>query len=82
MTAARSILVAHAHGRDQAQQWFERQSTDILPPADLMAWRAICFADAINAFEQNPEFMAHLGAWETGFDTATGNAPGTEKFER
>ncbi len=60
--------MAHSIGIDCAQEWIDRAPDDTSPPASATAWRARCYADAVHEYEDRPDFLQLLAAWEQGFD--------------
>jgi hypothetical protein len=73
-TAQGRIGRAHAIGCDCAHEWLNRRAEDATPPTSLAAWRARCYADAVREYEDRPDFLQLLAAWETGFDSTMGAA--------
>jgi hypothetical protein len=61
--------LAHSIGIDCAQEWIDRAPDDTSPPASATAWRARCYADAVHEYEDRPDFLQLLAAWESGFDS-------------
>ena len=57
-------------GVAQAKEWLNRDRAQTLPQADLTAWRATCYADAVQEHERKKDFMLLLNEWESAFDGA------------
>lgn len=62
------IDTARAIGCDCANEWINRAPDAVIPPASLPAWRARCYADSVHEYEDKPDFLELLAAWENGFD--------------
>lgn len=60
---------AHAIGSDCANEWLNRGPGDAIPPTSPVAWRARCYADSVREYEDRPDFLQLLAAWELGFDS-------------
>lgn len=60
--------LAHSIGIGCAQEWLDRAPDDVVPTASATAWRARCYADSVHEYEDHPDFLQLLAAWEQGFD--------------
>jgi hypothetical protein len=74
-----SAELAHSIGGDCASEWLNHLFGDApsVIPADPVAWRARCYADAVQEYRDNADFLQLLAAWEKGFDSTMSAATAT-----
>jgi hypothetical protein len=66
-TKAQMVKAARDEGLARARAWLQGKIPAVRART-FREWRAICYADAVMAYENEPRFMARLKAWEQGFD--------------